>query len=91
MGEDDGFEQKEILSTVFSASSEQIAKLNFGKCRTSTAFFSNCIVVQINHNPLVINLFGTLDTNVGMIQDIAGELCTLLEPLRIEISKNIEL
>ncbi len=91
VGEDDGFDQKDILSSVFSATSEQIAKLNFGKCKTTTAFYSNCIVVQINHNPLVINFFGTLDTNVGLIQDISSELCHLLEPLRVEVSKTIDL
>ena len=58
-------------------------KLKMGANESITTWYSDIVVVHINHAPLCISLFADEDeANVGAMLGIAKDLRTITEPLR---------
>eukprot|EP00004_Rigifila_ramosa_P017716 TRINITY_DN4336_c0_g1_i1.p1 TRINITY_DN4336_c0_g1~~TRINITY_DN4336_c0_g1_i1.p1 ORF type:complete len:136 (-),score=39.72 TRINITY_DN4336_c0_g1_i1:45-425(-) len=70
------------MASVFALACEQVTKLGFGNNHMIATFFDNHLVVQINHQPLIITIVASSDSNPGLIMALAPELRSALLPVR---------
>jgi len=80
----------EALTLQFTATAEQAGKMNFGRSKHVTSFFSDRVVVQLNYAPLVVAVVGTPDLNVGALLTLSSELKKALEPLGKSVERQLE-
>ena len=69
-------------SFVFGVTSEQLAKMPFGKCESivATREDGSCLI-HVNSNPLVITFVADPGTNIGVILSLAHDISRALEPI----------
>merc|ERR1712137_1050864 len=84
-------ERDAAMAATFSAAADQASKLRIGSCKTIVCYFSESTVIHINYLPLVVTLFGTMETNVGIVFDLAPEIRSSLLPLREQLLANVDL
>jgi hypothetical protein len=51
------------------------------------AFYDNRLIVHINALPLVVTLAAESDANAGLLMQLAPDVITVLEPLRVQIQQ----
>ena len=80
-----------VMATAFSVSADQASKLRLGNCKTIVNMFSEYAVVHINHLPIVISLLGTPECNIGLALDIADDIKSVLNPLRVKLVATLDM
>jgi len=82
-------ETARVMSATFSVALDQVGKLQLGKSESIVSFYSNLVVVHINHHPLVISFFleETEEANVGLLLSLGQDLKKVLEPLRKAVAQ----
>jgi len=74
--------QVDSFASVFSVAADQSAKLGMGKTGVITSFFTDRVVVHVNHLPLIVSFVGEPNVNIGLIYELIPELKASLDPLQ---------
>ena len=78
------------MAATFSSAADQASKLKVGHCKSIINFYTEMVVVHINHLPLIITIFGTENTNVGLILDLESSIQQTLNPLREHLINTLD-
>jgi len=82
-------EAARTMAATFAVAVDQVSKLQLGKNESVVSFFSELVVVHINHLPLVITFFleEAEEANVGLLLALGQDLKKVLEPLRKSVAQ----
>lgn len=69
------------LSTFSAMATDQAGKLGVGKNNRIISIYSNYQVIQINKNPLTINLIASKTANTGQLVNLENDLSVVVNDL----------
>jgi hypothetical protein len=80
-------ESTRLLASSYATACDQSQKTGLNKNNTMVAFYENRLIVHINALPLVVTLVAEPEGNAGLLMQLAPDVTTVLEPLRVQIQQ----